>query len=856
MKLPFAVTLAWRESRGSARRLLMLTASVAAGVAALVAIHSFRANVETSVREQARGLLGADLVLSSANPFVPVAEQALAEMKASVRSAELARVRSFTAMAYVAGREGSNLVQALAIEGDYPFYGRGEPDPPGGWARLRAGGGALVDPSLLTRLEARVGDTLVLGNARLVILGTVPRMPGDVGMRSALGPRVYLADRDATASGLLTFGSRVRYEAFLKLPGARDATRLSEKHKKALAVERVNLRTVTEDQQALSQTLGRLGRYLGLVALMALLLGGLGVASAVHVFIQRRLETIAVLRCLGASSRQLLACYLLQAGLLGLFGGLLGAAVGVFLQSLLPRLLSGLLPITVVTVASWPAVLGGVGLGAGTALLFALLPLSGVRGVAPLRALRRETDAGEARPRDLLRLLARALLGAAVWAMACLEAPSYLQGTIFAAVIGLAVALLWAAAALLSRAARRFFPAGAPYPVRQGVANLFRPANQTRMVVVALGFGAFLIGTVYLVQHNILARMRVDTDPARPNLALFDIQPAQREPLEAMLAQGSRPNLAPVPIVPMRIASVKGTPVGRVLARNTDPKAPGRSANWAFRREYRSTYRDQLTSSESVIAGSAWAPGVARGVAPGSVVPISLEDGLAAELGVRIGDEIVWDVQGLTVPSRVASLRTVVWTRLEPNFFVVFPEGPLAAAPQTFLTLTRVDEAGARARLQRQVVERFPNVTVLDLSQVQQALEDIVGRVSVAVRFMALFSLVTGAVVLTGAVTSSRSQRLRETVVLKTLGASRRQLMTIAFTEHLFLGLLASFCGVALAVISAWGLVRFVFEASFSVPWPALLSLGALVASLTVAVGLLSSAAVFRRPSLELLRSE
>jgi putative ABC transport system permease protein len=376
------------------------------------------------------------------------------------------------------------------------------------------------------------------------------------------------------------------------------------------------------------------------------------------------------------------------------------------------------------------------------------------------------------------------------------------------------------------------------------------------MVVVALGFGAFLIGTVYLVQHNFMARLRVDADPARPNLALFDIQPSQRQALEDDLRNAGHRATPAVPIVPMRITSVKGTPVGRVLAAAADGPREGRSSQWAFRREYRSTYRDHLTKTEREVAGTSWAPGSSRAAAAGSVVPISVEESLAAELKVGVGDEIVWDVQGLPVPTRVASLRHVDWSRLEPNFFVVFPDGPLNAAPQTFVTLARVEDATTRARLQRHLVERFPNVTTLDLSQVQQALEDIVGRVSVAVRFMALFSLVTGAVVLTGALASSRTQRLRETVLLKTLGASRRQLMAIALVEHLALGLLAAACGVFLAVGAGWGLTRLVFESGFSVPWLPLTGLGALIAALTVGVGLASSAAVFRRPSLELLRSE
>ncbi|MGH9886724.1 MAG: ABC transporter permease, partial [bacterium] len=520
MRLPFAVALAWRDSRGSRRRLLLLTASVAAGVAALVAIHSFRADVETSVREQARGLLGADLSVGSANAFSTAAEAELTRMTAEVRGTEISRVRSFTAMSFVPGHTGTRLVQATAIEGGYPFYGRTETDPPGGWAHLADGGGVLVDPALLASLDAHVGDTVALGDARLVIRGTVPKMPGDVGVRAALGPRLFLSARDASATGLLGFGARVRHEAFLKLPGARDATRLSERHRKAFAAERVVLRTVSEDQRAMSETLGRLGRYLGLVALVALLLGGLGVASAVHVFIQRRLDSIAVLRCLGASMSQIFSAYLLQAALLGLFGSAVGAAFGVGLESLLPVLMRGLLPVDVVATPSARAVVAGVSLGVVTAMLFALLPLSSLRSVSPLRALRHDLEPASSR-RDPVRVGAALLLAASVWAMACLEAPNIVQGSIFAAAIGLAVGLLGGAATLLSRVVRRVFPAGAPYPVRQGLANLFRPANQTRMVVVALGFGAFLLGTVYLVQHNFMDRLRVDVDPARPNLALF-----------------------------------------------------------------------------------------------------------------------------------------------------------------------------------------------------------------------------------------------------------------------------------------------------------------------------------------------
>ena len=365
------------------------------------------------------------------------------------------------------------------------------------------------------------------------------------------------------------------------------------------------------------------------------------------------------------------------------------------------------------------------------------------------------------------------------------------------------------------RLVRRFFPTRWPYVWRQGLANLYRPANQTVMVVLALGFGAFLLHTVLLVQHNLLGELQVDSNPRRPNLALFDIQPDQKGPVADALRREGLAAGEMVPIVPMRIQSVKGTPVESILGAPVKTEEPGRSPRWAFRREYRSTYRDSLTSSEAVIAGAAWAPGAGRGGAP---VPISVEEGLARELKVGVGDEIVWDVQGVAVPSRVAALREVEWARFEPNFFVVFAAGPLDRAPQTFATLARQEDPARRALLQRRIVESFPNVTAVDLSQIQEALEAMVSRVALAIRFMALFSLATGLVVLLGAVASSRQQRVREGVLLKALGATRHQVLRVLLAEYLSLGTLSAVAGLALAAVAAWALLRFVFEAPFAMP--------------------------------------
>jgi putative ABC transport system permease protein len=854
-RLRFVLALAWREARSSRRRGALLVVAVAVGVAALVAINSFTDTVRTSVRNQARALLGADLVLSSYQPFSEASEARLEELRraAGPPPARVARAVSFGAMARVPGGGATRLVQVQAVDPGYPFYGTIETAPPGEWGRLAETGGAVADPSLLIALGIEVGQDFALGNAVFTLRGTVENMPGDVGVRSALGPRVFIPLRRVAETGLLGFGARAGHRAYLKIPATADAQKLAERFRPALARERVNLRTVEDDQRRLSDALGRLGRYLGLVGLVALLLGGLGVASAVHVFVKRRMESVAVLRCLGAPASTILAVYVVQAAAVGLVGSLLGALVGVGLQAGLPRVLGDLLPVDVAWSPSWPAILGGVGVGVWVALVFSLLPLLAVRRVSPLVVLRRDYAGPEARGGDPARLVALAALAASVVALAVLQAGRLRDGLGFAAGVGAAVSALALASVLLVRGLRRFFPHALPYLYRQGLANLYRPANQTLMVVLALGFGAFLLCTLLLVQHNLLRDLRVDQDEARPNVVFFDVQPDQLADVEALVRERAPLVGDPVPIVPMRLQSVKGRPVADALAAD-DEKA--RSARWALRREYRSSYRDSPTASERIVAGEWWRPGEWKGRDDGAPVPISVEAGLAREIGVGVGDEVVWDVQGVLVPSRVASLREVDWARFEPNFFVLFPEGPLDAAPQSDVVLSRVDDPAQRALLQRAVVRAHPNVSTLDLTQVQAAIESILDRAVLAVRFMALFSLAAGAVVLIGAVAASRYQRVREGALLRTLGATRPQLVRILFAEYAVLGALAALAALLLSTLAGFALVRFVFDGRFGVPAPAMLALGLGVMVLTVVVGLAGSTEAWRRPPLEVLRAE
>lgn len=843
MKPGFVLTMARRESRASGRRLMTLALAIAAGVAALVAVNGFTSNLRTSVARQAQAMLGADLSVESRSELGSAA-RALLDSLGGDQSPFVA----FSAMSYAPAGTTARLTQVTAIGSGWPWYGAIRTSPVSAWGQLGDGRNAVVDPSLLRSLGVEVGDSIALGETRFRVIGSITEAPGDVGIRSALGPRAFIPFQYLDATGLLGFGARAEYGSYVQLEPGADAQRIAADWRPRLREERARIRTVADDRDRLDNALTRLGNFLGLVALIALLLGGLGVASAITVHIRRRIDTVAVLRCLGATGRQVFGIYLTQAALLGLAGGVLGAVVGLLAQQLVPLVVADLVPADLDTGAAWGVALAGVLLGGWTALVFALLPLLSIRRVTPLAALRRDVDPIPS-GRDPARLAAIALLVMSVVTLAVLQAGNWRAGLGFAAGIGVALLGLRIAAGLVIGLARRLSRAPLAYTSRQGLANLQRPGNQTVAVVLALGFGTFLLAALALTQHNLLATLDVSGEgAARPNLALFDIQPSQLAGVRGVLEEAGVPMTAPVPMVPMRVASVRGKQVS--LARRPD-SLPDDSLprGWAVRREYRSTWRDTLVASEKLLSGTWW-----DGRAAGGPARISIERDVAEELGVGLGDDITWDVQGRPVPTRITSIREVDWARFEPNFFVVFEPGVLEDAPQTWVTMARVDDPVTRSRLPRQIAEQWPNVTSLDLTVVQQAIEDLLGRVSLAIRFMALFSLVAGLVVLGGTVATSRDQRIRESALLRTLGARARQLYRIVVVEYAALGLMAGLAAALLAVAAGWALARFLFEIDFTAPPLALAVVVLVPGALAALVGAWASRDVVHRTPLETLR--
>ena len=606
--------MAWRDSRSSRRKLLFFSCSIVLGIAALTAVGSLGSNLERAIEEQAKSLLGADLVIASRQPFSAEEDALFREI-----GGEQSRETSFSSMIFFTSGRGTRLVQVRALEGGFPFYGQLETEPAGAAEEFRRGGGALVEESLLTQFDAKIGDEIRLGTLKTRIAGRLKKVPGETVAFATIAPRVYVAMSDVPRSGLLREGSLARYRTSFKLPPGVDAEKLVKQLKPRLDKNRLSHNTVEERKRDLGRSMENLYSYLNLVGFIALLLGGVGVASAIHVHVKQKLGTVAVLRCLGGSVSQTFSIYLAQGMALGLFGAVLGAGLGVAIQVALPKVLGDFIPFTFDFHTSWWAVARAMGVGFAICLLFALLPLLAVRRVSPLAAIRVSFGSQNGR-RDPLRWLVTGCLASGIIGFALTQGRDWRVGLGFAGGLGVVFALLAATAKGLVFATRRFTPASLPFTVRQGLANLHRPNNRTLLLLLSLGLGTFLMVSLFLVQQTLLAQLVSSGNRNQPNTILFDIQPDQREGVSNLVRSLNLPILDEAPIVTMRLTSLKGRTVESLLA-DKEKRIP----NWTLRREYRSTYSDRLRDSEKLIAGE-WHAQVTNET---EVVPISVEDGIA-----------------------------------------------------------------------------------------------------------------------------------------------------------------------------------------------------------------------------------
>lgn len=843
--LKFILNMAYREMRASWHRLLFFFVCIAIGVGAIITLRSLIQNLNTSVNREARSLLTADVQVSSNNSWSPETRAAFDRyanspmVEASTETLELATMIRATANP----NSSPKMVELKAVKEGFPFYGEILLGERGSYSHsLLRGQGVLVKAGLLPSLNLKVGDRVRIGSLEFTIRGTIEREPGSNLNAFSFGPRVIIDYQDAIATGLTGFGSRARYRMLFKARPDEMEALLNALRKDLASQPLINIRSFRFSQDRLSESLNQVEDYLSLVGLIILVLGGIGISSVTRVFIQQKMKSIAILKCLGGRNPRVIGAYLAQVLVLGLAGSLLGLLLARLATYLVPKYFAERLPFDVEFGLTLGATAQGLGIGLLISLLFSLLPLLEIRRIKPILVLR--NDIGPAGKRwDWTRILSGAVVLLGLVALASWQAGSIRIGSIFLG--GLAVATLvlnFAALGLMKfmRGLRRI----PSFALRQGANSLYRPGNQTRIILLAVGLGVFFILSVRLLQANLLGEFNLDLDANRADLYLIDVQKDQREGVNEIIkrATGNAPPL--IPTVRARILKLND----RQIAMDQIPRGENRGL---LGREYVLTYRPGLDPNETVIAGQFWDP------TPGASPEVSIEEVISRELKIGVGDTITFDVLGTPITARISNVRRIEWRSARTGFLIVFRPGALEDAPQMFLGAINGPPPGpSRAAFQRELVERYPNVSVIDVFDLIEVARSIVSNVSFAVSFVGGFVFLSGLLILIGSIAMTKYHRLYESAILKTLGARKKLIVKTILVEYGILGLLAGTIGSAAAVLLSWAISEYGLKISWRfLPSINLAGIG-LTLLLVVSVGVLSSWDVMIRKPLGILRTE
>lgn len=848
--------LAWRiarrEARASAPKFLFAVLGVATGVGALTGVRGFADAFQEELRRQARSLMAADVSVRQFTELTP-AQQTCIDGYVR-RGARVTRISETVSMLGTGQPDGvPTLVSVKAVDpAVYPFYGRITLDPDRPLRQALDAQSVAVSDDVPIRLNVQTGSMVKLGVAEFRIVGTVTSEPDRMTGSLNLGPRLLISREGLERTGLMTFGSRASQRILFKLPqpGTPRAIGLDAMRSELKRVfPEAMVADYRESHPIIRRSLERSTTFLSLVSLIALVVGALGVATAIHAHMQQRLDSIAIMKCLGARSFQIIAVYSLQAALIGLAGGVGGMAVGFAVQRAMPLLLAKFFLFDHALAWSPAFAVQGVGVGLLVSLLFTIPPLLSIRHIKPAAIFRREM--AEVRPPFGARVR-RALpaLGAGLAILACVGliagwlAESLKMGLYFVGGIAVSLLALAAVAWALLRGLRwlvRKTPIRWSVEWRQGMSNLYRPGNHAPSVLVALGIGVTFTLSVYLLQKSLLQEVASAAPPGAPNVILINITDAERDGVQKLLdgLQGLKNKPVVEPLVAVRLESIDGRPVKDLNLQGPDRRYQStRQVTWADRPP-----TDLLTRQ-----GTWWKPG---GAAP----RVAVTEEMAATLKLKPGMKLKWSAIGREFETPLSAIFRQRAMRAGQQMDILFNPVALEGLPVQYLGLVRLSGKQIVA-FQRKVYQAYPTVTVINTADVMLLVQHVVDQVSLVVRFIAGFAILAGAVILASTVAGTRFRRVRETAVLKTLGAKRLTLAGIFSVEFLILGLVAGAMGSALATAFTRVLMTRLLDAEFHVEWMPVLLTTAMTALLAVAAGWLASLKILSQKPMEVLRDE
>ena len=843
--MSFVVRMALREIRASWQRLLFFFICIAVGVAAIVTIRSVIQSVRTALTREARTLTGADFVITTDRPFTANVLEAVERERGAGRVTTVTNAIEMATMVRPAdGRPGIKMVELKAVEPRYPLYGTLTLESGRYSHDLLRNGGVLVRPELLAQFNVKPGDHIFIGSRPFEIRGVIKEEPGRSVGAFSIGPRILIDYADLESTGLLSFGSRVSRQMLL-LMTSRGIPQAETNLRAAFANEFVRGRGFWSNADRMGQNLTRAENYLSLVGLVVLILGGIGVSSVTRVFVQQKVRSIAILKCVGSTTGRILAVYMTQVVVLGLAGSVLGVVLAGGVITALPRVVGDVSALLQAEYGLTPAaVVQGLAIGLLVSMLFSLVPLLEIRHVKPGLLLRQ--DAGGRPGFDWLKWIVTAAVAAALVGVASWQAGSVTVGIVLSVGFVAVAVVLHVAGIILVRAVQPLRHARS-FPLRHAVLHVGRRGNQTRVILLAVGLGAFFILGVRTLQANLLRDFSVQVGADAPDMFLIDVQPAQRDQVSALLdsQNGDAPAPRLIPVLRARVVGVEG----RDLNLETFEQVRGRGG---LAREFTVTYRPQLEGNEEVIAGRWW------DAAASAEPEVSIEEGFLERQRIQVGDRMRFDVLGRVITARVASIRRVQWEDFRAGgFMFVFSPGTFEGAPHTYISTVRgPQDDRARAQMQAAIVAKFPNVSIIDLREILTTIRDVVDKVTLGVTVVGGLVLFSGTLILIGAVSMTKFRRIYEAAILKTLGASSRLIVTTLLLEYGVLGAIAGIIGALGAIGLSWAIATYALE----LPWTAApgLTIGGIFATagFVAAVGVLASIDVLRHKPLATLRAE
>jgi len=853
-----AAAIGWRDLKSAPGKFAFVVLSVAVGVAALVGVRGFSESFRRTLSAESKSLMAGDL---SARLFHLPTKDDEAKLdslfKRNVGGIEHTWVTETVSMASVPPDPVPLLVSLKAVDpGQYPYYGTAELEPAMTLRQALEGNSAVVAEEFLIRLNAHVGQTLRLGGRDFRIAAVLKQEPDRITAGAGMGPRVMISQAALAETGLIAPGSRASQRLLVKLPETSpdpkviviDPVAMRKQLEEALPDAQVM--DFREGNPALSQGLDNSTSILSLICLVAMVLGAIGVAMAMHAHLEQRMDMLAILKAVGAGSADLLRIFLLQTLGLGLAGGVLGVAAGVGVMMALPAVFGNLLPVHAVLDFPWRSALAGLGTGLLTTLLFCLPPLLDVRGVRPVLVLRRLVEPGPdgiggwfarwwARRLQLgISLVVVAALGGIAWALSDSGKVGSWFAFLFTAallvLVAMAAVLLWVLRLLLNRVRLRL-----PSFLRHGLANLYRPGNQSAPVMASLGLGVMLILAVFLMQAALLRDLRETASPKLPNIFLVDVTSDEVAGVKAFFTHqsGISQALDLMPVVTGRFVSINGKPIEGMKEQHFPRRMlENAELSWA----------DAVPDGDKLTAGAWWKDANAGQIAVGT--------GVAERLHIGLGSTLELETGGVTRTLKVAALYRADGQHLGSRVSFMLPSGLLKDQSATWYGGAHVDPKQV-ASLERALFTAYPTVTVINLADVLDRIESVVNQITFVVRFLAGFSIFAGLMILASSIASTRFRRMREAVVLKTLGATRMRIVRTFSVEFSVLGLLAGSVGVVFANLLTRVLLHRL-EVAFHIEWTATLTALVGTAVLATATGWIASYRILGLRPLEVLREE